>query len=183
MNALHYYIHNYSVLFSNFVISLIKLLFWEIEKYVSIRCIHKEYLQNVYYVYVNTFVTYNHLIYNITIISRPMSTICMRLKFIDRSRVFVNPCWSWNNDIGRRTEAARTLSDHYCDVLSAADILAFVSCRIRCTSRCTTTAADACNSRRDYSPIVLTCRYLTIRNNIRSRLIDRRYSISRFALQ
>lgn len=37
--------------------------------------------------------------------------MCTWLKFIGTSRIFVSPCWSRNNDIGRRTEtAARSLT-------------------------------------------------------------------------
>lgn len=69
-----------------------------------------------------------------------------RLKFIGMPRVFVNCRWSRNNDTGRRTEALHTLSDHYCHVVSAADVLAFVSCRIRSAphSCSIATLADAC---------------------------------------
>lgn len=73
----------------------------------------RRYKERVHLKNIKTFGAYNILLLGWQSISRSTNLalnvavqICTRLKFIGTSRVFVNLCWSRNNDIGRRTEAA-----------------------------------------------------------------------------
>lgn len=102
-----------------------------------------------------------------------------RLKFIGMPRVFVNSRWSRNNDTGRRTEALRTLSDHYCDVVSAADVLAFVSCRIRSAPHNCSIATIACVIRVEITRPFSRAGYLAIAKWY--PVDDRRFLASRYS--